>query len=317
MYRRRKSVDLNVEDLKIYKYSHVVVRIPPGKERKYVNIQIDMYSRTSRMLNFNQKTSLLKRLLIPKKPLTINSSPGDIRFYVKLFEITNAVNVEFKTLECEDQKKSLYGIVELIEPWNLGATQFYVTGRYEYITFAFLILFPFFVFDLIILIHVYILFLFFTFYFAFFSDSESKTLQIQTKSTEENNLAELRLTLDSTCSYSINIQKASLVEQISCVVRDRWTTLYPISISILLLAVAVRFDDDRDSLLTAGITIILCIGLGIILECCVVFIVLHLLAICVCCSVVFLGTVAHNIAVRLVKLKIIIFVTVALFFNFG
>lgn len=141
-------------------------------------------------------------------------------------------------------------------------------------------------------------------FILFFSNSESKTLQIQTKTTEDNNIAELRLTFDSSCSYSIIVQQASLVEKISCIVRDRWMTLYPISISLLLLAIAVQFDNNRDSLLTAGITLILCVGLGIIFECCVAFIILHLLAICVCCSVVFLGSVAHNIAVRLVKLKI-------------
>lgn len=132
----------------------------------------------------------------------------------------------------------------------------------------------------------------------FSSNSESRTLQIQTKQKEEDSVAELRLTLDSSCSYSIIIQQASIVEKISILVRDRWTTLYPISISLLLLTIAVQFDNNRDSLLTAGITFILCVGLGIIFECCVAFIILHLLAICVCCSVVFLGSVAHKIAVK-------------------
>lgn len=259
LYRRRRSVDLSVEELKLYKYSHVVVRIPPSKERKYVNIQIDTFSQSSRVLNFNEKTSLLKRIFIPKKPMTINSSPGDVRFYVKLLNITDAINVQLDVLQCVNLKKSISGIVELIETWNPGATQFFfLTG----------------------------------------SNSESRTLQIQTKQKEEDSVAELRLTLDSSCSYSIIIQQASIVEKISILVRDRWTTLYPISISLLLLTIAVQFDNNRDSLLTAGITFILCVGLGIIFECCVAFIILHLLAICVCCSVVFLGSVAHKIAVK-------------------
>ena len=138
--------------------------------------------------------------------------------------------------------------------------------------------------------------------FLFRSNDGPKTLQLQTKSIKQNSgVPELRLTLDSTCSYSFNTRRASLVERVSILVRDRWTIFYPISIAFLLLTVAVKYDANRDSFLTLGITVILCISLGIIFESCVSCISLHLLAIGMCCSVIFLGSVVHNVAVRLVK----------------
>ena len=123
MYRRRKTVDLSSEEIKFFKCSHIIVRIPPGKNRKYVNVQIDMHSRSSRILNFDEKTSLLGSFFLPRKSINKNLGRGDIRHYVKLSGIKDAVSAELKILKCIDITQSLCGIAQLIEPWNIGASQ--------------------------------------------------------------------------------------------------------------------------------------------------------------------------------------------------
>lgn len=114
--------------------------------------------------------------------------------------------------------------------------------------------------------------------------------------------AELKLSLDPACSYNIHVQRANLIERIACMVRDRWTFIYPITIGLLLLSIGQRIDfhnEDKTSITAITIiTIILTASLNLILECCVGIAILHILAIAVCCTVVFFGSVAHNIAVR-------------------
>ena len=114
--------------------------------------------------------------------------------------------------------------------------------------------------------------------------------------------AELRLSLDPACSYQIFVQRANLIERIVCMVRDRWIFIYPITVGLLLLSIGQRIDsqiEDRTSVTSIIIiTIVLCSSLNLIIECCVGIVILHIMAIGICCSVVFFGSVAHNIAVR-------------------
>lgn len=114
--------------------------------------------------------------------------------------------------------------------------------------------------------------------------------------------AELRLTLDPACTYNINVQRGDLIERMACLVRDRWSFIYPITVGLLLLSIGQRIEaQEEDRTSTAAIifiTAILCLSLNLVIECCVGVAILHFLAIGVCCSVVFFGSVAHNIAVR-------------------
>lgn len=114
--------------------------------------------------------------------------------------------------------------------------------------------------------------------------------------------AELKLFLHPECSYDIHLHRANVIEQISCMVRDRWTSLYPVIIGLLLLSISQRIDcrDDDKTRITAIIVIvmILTFSLNLIVECLVGIAILHIMAVGVCCSVVFFGSVAHNIAVR-------------------
>lgn len=88
-----------------------------------MNVQVDMHSRSSRVLNFDEKTSLLGGFFLPRKSMNVQVARGDIRHSVKLSGITDAVSAELKILECVDITQSLCGIAELIEPWNIGASQ--------------------------------------------------------------------------------------------------------------------------------------------------------------------------------------------------
>lgn len=132
-------------------------------------------------------------------------------------------------------------------------------------------------------------------------------MKLQTASSQQmvkSQSAELRLSLDPLCTYSISVQRGSLIERLACKVKDRWTLIYPVTIGLLLLSIGQRIDsqnEDRISVLAiVVITVIICLinNPFLIVECCVGMAVLHIMAVGVCCSVVFFGSVAHNIAVR-------------------
>ena len=95
-----------------------------------MSVQVDMHNRASRISYLNDKTSLLGSIFTSRKSVELKTRVGDIRHYLKLPEIADAVTVEVKTLECVDITRSLCVIIELIEPWNPGANQLlYITGK--------------------------------------------------------------------------------------------------------------------------------------------------------------------------------------------
>lgn len=115
--------------------------------------------------------------------------------------------------------------------------------------------------------------------------------------------AELRISLDPSCSYNIHIQRAEMIDRIASMVRDRWILLYPIMVGLILLTIAQRFDcvnekNETNFLIIITVNLIICLYLNIIVEFCVAVIILHIAAIATCCLVIFSGSVAQNIAVR-------------------
>lgn len=123
-------------------------------------------------------------------------------------------------------------------------------------------------------------------------------MKMQTLYGRFNDIASLRVTLDPECVYAINIQPGGIIDKISCRIRDRWPLLYMAVISLLLLFVSMRIHYDSDVLPTIAVTIILSFVFNVIYEICIAFCVISISAIGVCCSVIFLGSVAHGIAVR-------------------
>ncbi|XP_015438322.1 PREDICTED: GPI inositol-deacylase [Dufourea novaeangliae] len=150
-------------------------------------------------------------------------------------------------------------IVELSEPWSIGVTQI-----------------------------------------QFFTDVDTglKTMKIQTKSKHSNVSAKLRLTLYPACSYTINVQEGGIIDKISCIVRDRWYLLYTTIISLLLIFLSIRINHGCEQLPTIVITIFLSYYYGLVFECLIALAILCIFTIGLCCSIIFLGSVAHGIAVR-------------------
>lgn len=123
-------------------------------------------------------------------------------------------------------------------------------------------------------------------------------MKVQTADKHSDATPSLRITLDSACSYEINIQESGVIDQLSCIVRDRWHLLYTTIISILLVFLSIKINHGREKLPTIAVTIILSYYYGLMLECLVALAILCVFTIALCCSIIFLGSVAHSIAVR-------------------
>ncbi|KAJ8679258.1 hypothetical protein QAD02_015045 [Eretmocerus hayati] len=265
------SVDLDLNSVCSPKVSHIVVRIPQTSTRRFYDdeddenddddeednqiVIVDAHSRQSRY----KRLSAMKSIITDKR---------NIRHFITLDGVTDVVSVDVNKLDCVDDNRQHYSMVELLEPWAPGAGQ--------------------------------------TFFFDE-NDNSPKTIKLLTVHSQRLRLmkslnAELRLTLDPECSYKIQVQRGNLIERIACLVRDRWTFIYPISVGFLLLCIGQRIDainqDETSVSAIAVITLVLCLSLNLFIECCVSIAILHIAAIGVCCCVIFFGSVAHNIAVR-------------------
>jgi hypothetical protein len=131
-----------------------------------------------------------------------------------------------------------------------------------------------------------------------YRDDSPKTMKIQTLYGRRNETASLRITLDPSCIYAINIQSAGIIDKISCRIRDRWPLLYITITSLLILLVSIRLHNGSDTLPTIVVTIILSFIFKTTYEICIALCIIGMSAIGVCCSVIFLGSIAHGITVR-------------------
>lgn len=123
-------------------------------------------------------------------------------------------------------------------------------------------------------------------------------MKIQTKNKYSDISPNLRITLDPACSYVINIQKGGIIDQISCIVRDRWYLLYTTIISLLLLFLSTRINHGHNQTPIIIITIFLSFCYNLMFECLIALAIICVFIIGLCCCIIFFGSVAHNIAVR-------------------
>lgn len=123
-------------------------------------------------------------------------------------------------------------------------------------------------------------------------------MKIQTRYKYSNILPNLRITLDPACSYVINIQEGGIIDRISCIVRDRWYLLYTTVVSLLLLFLSTRINHGLKQTPIIVITILFSIYYNLIFECLIALAIICVFTIGLCCSIIFLGSVAHSIAVR-------------------
>ncbi|KAK2588928.1 hypothetical protein KPH14_001783 [Odynerus spinipes] len=105
------------------------------------------------------------------------------------------------------------------------------------------------------------------------TDNGPKTIKVQTRYDHSMNTSvTLRMTLEPKCSYIFNIQKGGIIDQISY----NGTDIFP----------------------TVTVTLALCIYFDLVFESFVALAIIYVFAIGTCCSVIFLGSLAHGIAVR-------------------
>ncbi|CAK9833286.1 GPI inositol-deacylase [Anthophora retusa] len=255
LHRIRKTVDLNLQEIKYPGVTHVIVRITPDDLEKYIAVNVDLYSYDARFIPIWGSSPLLKSLFVKPQPKLSNL--GHIRYYATFDNIMDVITVELKASECTDPKH--HAIVELLEPWSIGVTQI------QFFTLV---------------------------------DDGPKTMKIQTKYKYSNISQNLRITLDPACSYAINIQQGGIIDRISCIVRDRWYLLYTTIISLLLLSLSVRINHGLEQTPIIVITVFLSFCYDLMFECLVALAILCVFTIGLCCCVIFLGSVAHSIAVR-------------------
>ncbi|XP_058808339.1 GPI inositol-deacylase [Phymastichus coffea] len=267
------SIDLDLSEIRNLKVSHIVIRIPAETMNRFKDNDDDDDEDEDEEddddqiihIDAHARAERYKRFT-NMKPWT--SERGYLRYHVALESITDVVSVELKSSNCVGDSRNHFSMVELLEPWVPGSGQ----------------------------VH-------------FFAENEtiSKSLKLQTVHSQrlrmmKSQSAELRLTLDPACTYSINVKRGDFIERMACLVRDRWSSIYPITVGLLLLSIGQRIEaQEEDRTSTTAIVIItgiLCVSLNLVIECCVGVAILHFMAIGICCSVVFFGSVAHNIAVR-------------------
>ncbi|KAF7414964.1 hypothetical protein HZH68_003453 [Vespula germanica] len=115
-------------------------------------------------------------------------------------------------------------------------------------------------------------------------DNGPKTMKVQTHyNYNTNSSAILRMTLEPKCAYKFSIKEGGIIDQISY--------------------------SDKNMTPPLIVTMALCIYFGLVFESCVALSIICLFAIGTCCSVIFLGSLAHGIAVRFLARAIAFSVT--------
>ncbi|EFN88696.1 GPI inositol-deacylase, partial [Harpegnathos saltator] len=252
LHRTRRVVDLDLKKINYPAITHIVVRVTPNDLNKHLMISFDSYLYESRVESTN-KFMRLDYLLDFRKSDYIKTGKGNVRYYVALPNIIDAVAIEVKSVNCINTKQ--HTIAELVEPWNIGATQLR----------------------------------FFT-----NTDDGPKTMKIQTLYGRPNETASLRLTLDPECLYAIKVRPGGIIDKISCRVRDRWPLLYIAIISLLLLFLSARVHRESDTLPVIIVTVVLSFIFNVTFETCVALCIIGLSAAYVCFSVIFLGSIIKH-----------------------
>ncbi|XP_066603926.1 GPI inositol-deacylase [Prorops nasuta] len=262
-YRLRRTVDLSTNDLKVYKsISHILIRIPASELDDRVIINVDSYKkvdRTTSLKNGISKLVLFENFDALKYNL-IETSRGHIRYFINLHNIRNGITVELNHKVCSTSfQQSTIAILELIEPWVSTISQIQsLTDTGE----------------------------------------KSKTFRLQTIYGFKNETALLRITVSAGCTCNFIIHRNTIIDQLSCVIRDRWPILYSVIISILLLTISITIDHKRSQKPTLIVTLALSIMFNTIIESFAVITFLCILSVLTCCAVVCFGSVARNITVR-------------------
>ncbi|XP_015606892.1 GPI inositol-deacylase [Cephus cinctus] len=259
-HRKRKVVDLNLNEINRPSVTHVVIRVPRRSLQQNAIIHVDSYSNNQRNIQLNEKIPFLGRFFGLSKFDPIKFHRGNVRYYVAIPNILDSVSIKLEDIECEDDFTDIHhAMIELLEPWNPDIGQF-----------------------------------------KFFTDRDNgpKVMRLQTAHKMSNVTPILRMTLDPMCSYTFDIQRSGLIERVLCLVRDRWPILYTVIVSLLILAIGIRVDHGQKGVKITTVTMIFGVYLGIGLEMAVAWTVLFVLTTATCVAVILFGSVAHSVAIR-------------------
>lgn len=86
---------------------------------KPVTVSFDSYFYDSRVESTKNKFFHPKYLFGFYGSSPIETVKGNVRYYVTLSNIIDAVTIEMKSTDCVKH----HAVVELLEPWNAGSTQ--------------------------------------------------------------------------------------------------------------------------------------------------------------------------------------------------
>ncbi|KAL6261826.1 hypothetical protein P5V15_006911 [Pogonomyrmex californicus] len=121
LYRSRRTIDLNLKEIKYSHVTHAVVKITPDdlKKNNQVTVNFDSYFYNNRIESTRNRFLHPKYLFGFRGPNLIETVKGSIRYHVILPNIMDAVAIELKSPNCN----KYHAIVELLESWNVGSTQ--------------------------------------------------------------------------------------------------------------------------------------------------------------------------------------------------
>lgn len=95
------------------------MRITPADLEKYLTVSFDSYFYNNRIESTRNRYLHLKYFFGFRGPNLIETVKGSVRYYITLPNIIDAVTIELKSPNCLKH----HAIVELLESWNVGATQ--------------------------------------------------------------------------------------------------------------------------------------------------------------------------------------------------
>lgn len=108
MHRQRKSLDLDLNELKDSRMSHIVVRLPASELRNRkspVRIHVDLYRRSDRTGRLEDRSRgpaallsffRLSRIFSPDPHHIVNAPRGSLRYHAVLTGIEDAVTIEIE-----------------------------------------------------------------------------------------------------------------------------------------------------------------------------------------------------------------------------
>ncbi|XP_011701617.1 PREDICTED: GPI inositol-deacylase isoform X2 [Wasmannia auropunctata] len=120
LHRTRRTVDLDLKEIKYPHVTHAIVKLTPDDLEKQLTINFDSYLYNDRIVPTRNKFLQPKYFLGLRRLNVFQLVKGSVRYYITLPYFLDAVTIELKSPNCN---KHIHGIVELLESSNVGFIQ--------------------------------------------------------------------------------------------------------------------------------------------------------------------------------------------------